>query len=213
MGHTRADVFRRHYMHQTVKVDTQSAYPRTANQSNLVKNIGQMSISMGPRAPVKLGAEDLEKHQDYPTLSALQLEKDNLKTTLKTKCGSIKAAKTLLPEQHREYTRLSSQISAARKRIERAALKDIRAKWFENVDHDQIKQQIRSEAPPKFAYSRPQPDYPRRSSIARVFCFEDSEVGTWPETVHVLPALCLQKPKIHRKERRGEEFVPVLLYR
>ena len=31
MGHARADIFRRHYMHQTVKVDTQSAYLGTVN--------------------------------------------------------------------------------------------------------------------------------------------------------------------------------------
>ena len=43
-------------------------------------------------------------------------------------------------------------------------------------------------------------DCPRKFSIAGVFCFE--EVGTWSETVHALSALCLQKPKIHRKAGR-----------
>ena len=119
-----------------------------------------------------------------------------------TKHGSIKAAKNLLLEQHRKHARLSSQINAAQKCIERDTLKDVRAKWFENVDHDQIKQQMRGEVPPKFTYAKPQLDYPRRSSVARVFCFEDPEVGTWPETVHALSALCLQKPKTHMEERR-----------
>ena len=121
-------VFQRHYMHQTVKVDTQGAYLGTVDRSDLVKNIGLMSISRDPRAPVKLGIGDFEKHQDYPTLSVLRLEKDNLKATLTTSCGSIKAAKILLPEQHREHSRLSNRFNAARKRIERDALGDVRAK-------------------------------------------------------------------------------------
>ena len=81
-----------------------------------------MSISRDPHAPVKLSPGDLEKHQlDYPILSVLQLEKDNLKAMLRTKYSSIKAAKVLLPEQYREH---GCQINAARKRIERDALKD-----------------------------------------------------------------------------------------
>ena len=71
-------------------------------------------------------------------ISRLQLEKADLKATPKTKCGSIKAAKISLPKQHREHAKLSSQINAVRKRIERDVLKGIKAKWFENVNHDEI---------------------------------------------------------------------------
>ena len=70
MGHARADVFCRHYMHQTVKVDTQSAYLGTASRADIIKTIGLMSNKRDPRAPVKLDAEDLEddrleKHPNF----------------------------------------------------------------------------------------------------------------------------------------------------
>ena len=97
-------------MHQAVKVDTQSVYLGSARRSDLAKDVGLMSTSMGPRAPVKLGAGDLEKHQDYTTLSALQLEEDNLKATLKTKCGSIGAAEIPLSERCLECAELCNQI-------------------------------------------------------------------------------------------------------
>ena len=58
-SHSRAGVFRRHYMRQTVKTDTQSVYLETVNWSDLVKKIGLISISRDPRASVELGAEDL----------------------------------------------------------------------------------------------------------------------------------------------------------
>ena len=48
MGHTRADVFRRHYMHQTVKVDTQSVYLGTTNRTDLIKTIGLMNKKARP---------------------------------------------------------------------------------------------------------------------------------------------------------------------
>jgi hypothetical protein len=45
MGHARADVFRRHYLHQVVKVDTQSAYLGTVNRCDLVATVGLMSAN------------------------------------------------------------------------------------------------------------------------------------------------------------------------
>ena len=56
MGYARADVFRRHYMHQTAKVDTQSAYMGTTNRADLFRTIGLIN-KRGPRAPVKLDTE------------------------------------------------------------------------------------------------------------------------------------------------------------
>ena len=122
MGHARAAVFRRHYKHQTVKVDTKSTYLGFINRSDLVKNISLMSISRDPHAPVKLGPGDLEKRQlDYPILSALQLEKDNLKAMLRTNIVRSKPPKSSYLSKYREH---GCQINAARKRIERDALKD-----------------------------------------------------------------------------------------
>ena len=102
MGHARADVFRRHYLHQTVKVDTQSAYLGSLDRGDLVKTVGLMSAKRDPRAPVKLSPGDLGKHKGYPELAALVLERDSLGGTLKMECGSIKAAERLLPERFQE---------------------------------------------------------------------------------------------------------------
>ena len=75
MGHARVDVFRRHYMHQTVKVDPQSAYLGTVSRSDPIKSVGLMSKKRGPRAPVKLSAEELGSHRDHPELATLLVER------------------------------------------------------------------------------------------------------------------------------------------
>jgi hypothetical protein len=69
MGHARADVFRRHYLHQVVKVDTQSAYLGTVNRSDLVATVGLMNANRDPRAPVKLSTGDLKQHKSYQKLA------------------------------------------------------------------------------------------------------------------------------------------------
>ena len=108
MGHTRADVFRRHYMHQTVKVDTQNAYLGTTNRGDLIKTVGLMSNKRDPRAPVKLGAENLKTRQlENPELTALIVRQNRLVDTLKAECGTVKEVRTLQPEEHQEYTKLS----------------------------------------------------------------------------------------------------------
>ena len=66
---------------------------RRGGHPDLVKIFGLMNISKDPRAPVKPGAGDLEKHQGYP----LQLENDNLLATQNTQCESIKAVKISQP--------------------------------------------------------------------------------------------------------------------
>ena len=57
MGHALADVFRRHYLHQTVKVDTQSAYLGSVDRGDLVGIVGSMSAKRDTRAPVKLSVD------------------------------------------------------------------------------------------------------------------------------------------------------------
>ena len=100
VGRARADVFRRHYMHQTVKVDTQSAYLGTTSRADLIKTVGLMSNKRDPRAPVKPGAEDLEDEilENHPELSALVIERKRLKTILKAECRTAAGAKVLQPE-------------------------------------------------------------------------------------------------------------------
>ncbi|RPB05263.1 hypothetical protein L873DRAFT_959845 [Choiromyces venosus 120613-1] len=61
MGHARADVSRRHYLHQTVKVDTQSTYLGSVGRGNLVGTVGLMNAKRDPRVPVKLSPGDLRE--------------------------------------------------------------------------------------------------------------------------------------------------------
>ena len=179
-----------------------------------MSTVGLMSAKRDPRAPVKLSPGDLGKHKGYPELAALVLERDSLGGTLKMECGSIKAAERLLPERFQEYKKLHNQVRASKARLERLCLKDIRADWFEAVDHDETKKQLRGKVPSSFTFIKPEFDCPMRKSIAEVFGSEKSvEAPAWSDTVRALSTLCLQRPRIHTKPREGEEKQCPFCYR
>ena len=204
MGHARADVFRRHYMHQTVKVDTQSTYLGTANRADLIKTIGLMR-QRDPRAPVKLDLEN-RRFGKNSELSTLTIKQKRLTAELKAECGTVGKAKVHQLEKYDEHIRLSREIQRIRAHLKHSALKDLRAKFFENVDHDEIGQQLRGGDASTFTYARPEFHCPTRSQISDAFSsVEAMTPNKWSETVCALSALCTQKARIHTKATEGKE--------
>ena len=187
-------------MHQTVKVDTQSAYLGTANRVDLIKTVGLMSNKRDPRAPVKLGVEDLKPLVlENPELSALVVKRRRLVDILKAECGTARGAGTLQPEKHQEYTRLNGQIQGIGKDLKRTALKVSRAKWFESADHDEIKRQLNGEAASTFTYRKPEFGCPLRSQISDAFSsVEAMAPNKWSETVHALCPLNAKSAHSHQ---------------
>ncbi|RPA90956.1 hypothetical protein L873DRAFT_360229 [Choiromyces venosus 120613-1] len=205
MGHARADVFRRHYLSQRVKVDTQSGYLGAVSRDDIIKNIGLMSAKRDPRAPTKLDPGD-DFLQECPALTRLTHNRDQLVTSLRSKYGTLTSAKNSEPYLYDEYIRLRKQICARKKALTRAKLEKTRKEWFERVDSKEIKQQLGGELPSTFTYPTPHFNCPLRSRIAQYFnCPEDA---SWADTVQALSHLCLQKPPTHTKNGMGENYCP-----
>ncbi|KAF8244896.1 hypothetical protein K440DRAFT_646768 [Wilcoxina mikolae CBS 423.85] len=156
MGHARADVFRRHYMHQSVKLDTQSAY----------LCIGLMSAKRDPRAPVKLEPQDFKQMHSTPELIVLTTDRSRLAADLKRECGTIKSAALIEPGRHGELMKLSTPVNALKRKLERTALIEKRARWFDAVDHNEIRQQLGGHAASEFTYVKPEFHCPLRSLVS-----------------------------------------------
>ena len=62
----------------------------------------------------------------------------------------------LQSEKHREHTRLSRQIRSIRTGLRRCALEDLRVRFFENADHEEIEQQLEGSLVSEFAYLKPE---------------------------------------------------------
>ena len=129
-------------MHKTVKVDTQCAYLGTTNRDDLIKAVGLMSNKRGPRAPVKLDAEDF-KNRQLADFSALIVERNRRLDILKACQRSRNPSTGKTPRAHQ----LAGPIHGIRRDLGRTALRDSRAKWFENADIRKVRVWLPSEVP------------------------------------------------------------------
>ena len=85
-----------------------------------------MSAKKDLCAPVKLSPGDLREHKNHPRKGQPR----------RNTRGGVRGRSKQLPERFQE------QYRASKERQGRLALKDIRANWFEAVDHDEINQQL-----------------------------------------------------------------------
>ncbi|KAH0602744.1 uncharacterized protein H6S33_008394 [Morchella sextelata] len=153
MGHARADVFRKHYLHSTVKVDTQSAYLGTVSRADLIRNIGLMSANRDPRAPVRL--KPGFKLDNHPEIAALKAERDRMGRSLRAEYGMLKASESAFPAGHEAYIAAKRKLNACKVSIKRAELEQSRKTFFERDDHEEIQHQLRGAEASMFTYTEP----------------------------------------------------------
>lgn len=200
MGHARADVFRRHYLHQTVKVDTQSMYLGTVSRTDLISSIGLMSARRDPRAPVKVDTAELDIN-NHPQILPLKEDTDRLRIDLRKKYKTLTAARNRFPDEYKKYATAMAKLRSRKKAISREELAKTRKNWFEAVDHEEIKQQLQGSQPSEFSYTEPKFHCPLRSSVAS---YHRGTTGiAWTDAVGTLADLCLQKAPIHKKVAEG----------
>ncbi|KAH8145064.1 uncharacterized protein LAJ45_10975 [Morchella importuna] len=206
MGHSRADTFRKHYLHQTVKIDTQSAYLGTVSRSDLIRNIGLMSAKRDPRAPVKVDRSkiDLEAHPEIVKMTA---DAQRLAKRLRAKSKTLRAASVQDPAGHKAYLALQRRLNARKRTIERAEFDRTRKDWFSNVDHEEIKLQLGGAEASKFTAEEP-----NLCSLRTVIADYYKGVGNniaWADALRALTGLCRQKPRIHGNSEPNPNSPPI----
>ena len=137
-----------------------------------------MSNKRDPRALAKLDPEN-DRLKNHPKLSALRVKKKHLTSILKEEYGTVGEAKVRQPEKYDEHIRLSREIRSTREHLKRSALKDSRAKFFENADHDEIGHQLRGGDASTFTYAKPKLHCPTRSVRGQ----------RWIQAIHGWPGL------------------------
>lgn len=168
MGHERADVFRRHYLHQTVKVDTQSLYLGAVSREDLIKTVGLMSARRDPRVPQQLDKERLAALMEDSHSKYLTKQRDGLGEDIKLRHATLSAAKAAEPGKYQEYEKAQRARRTYTAKLKRDSLAEYQRAWFDNVDHEEIKRQLQGELPSEFTYTLPNL-CPLRTRIAESF--------------------------------------------
>ena len=90
MGNENAAVFQRHYINQTVKVNTQSTYLGTTKRRDLIEAVGLVGARRDPQAPTKSDGQC--KYSENPKLRELLGLKEILYSELKRRYGTLAKA-------------------------------------------------------------------------------------------------------------------------
>ena len=160
---------------------------------------------MRPPSSGQLGPEK-DRLETHPKLSALRVKKKHVTSILKKENRMVGEAKVHQPEKYDAHIRLSREIQSTREHLKCSVLKDSRAKFFENADHDEIGHQLRGGDASTFTHAKPEFHCPMRFQISDAFSSVDAMMpDKWLETVHALSAICTQKPRIHTKASKGEK--------
>ncbi|KAI9855621.1 MAG: hypothetical protein M1824_005948 [Vezdaea acicularis] len=139
MGHARADVFK-HYISQTVAVDTQSAYLGTPARKDLMQAVGHMSATRDPRVPKKLTDDQKAEIARDVSLSKLRKIRDELSGQLRLQSGKIKLGKGT--SLYQEYQNAHKDYRSRRMVLAREKLVKSRETFFANINGLEIRQQL-----------------------------------------------------------------------
>src|ERR1700684_1526316 len=96
LGHSRADIYDRYYRSQVVRQDVQAAFLETPEQKALISAMGNMRLTMDPKAPKGLSEfshEDQQAVECDQYLVAQCERRSRMAEQIKKEYGSISKAK------------------------------------------------------------------------------------------------------------------------
>lgn len=141
LGHSRSEIFLRHYIQQQVRADVQSAYIGAARQA-LFRAVGRMSLDRDLRVPQSLTQEQKDEVRRSPQLVPLAKERlarrDDLicnHTMIKNSVGTLSYA---------EFLRVGRRYMSLEKVLLREKLDEARETFFEAIDTKEIEAQLAS---------------------------------------------------------------------
>ncbi|KAF8250945.1 hypothetical protein K440DRAFT_113864 [Wilcoxina mikolae CBS 423.85] len=140
MGHSRDDIFLRHYISQTVKVDVQSAFLGCPSRQELLKTAGKLSRWRDSRAPMKLTSEERKSICAHPEVQRLRKLRNAKTAEIRKLHGTVKAAKGTAI--HEEYTKLQRALAVEIMNQHELRLQEARDEFFQNISGHEIQLQI-----------------------------------------------------------------------
>ncbi|TGZ80595.1 hypothetical protein EX30DRAFT_307582 [Ascodesmis nigricans] len=142
MGHSRSEIFERHYISQTVKIDVQSAFLGSAPREELIQAVGRLSRDRDVWAPTKLTTTQKDSISNDPAVIYLKEQRDDLSVELRKTFGTItngKRARSLIYDRYWQVTKsLAKEIGHLRY----AKLQEVRDSFFDCINTAEIDIQL-----------------------------------------------------------------------
>ena len=140
MGHSRADIYEKHYQNRVVNIDISAAMLKTPSRSSLLESVGHIGLDRDPRVPQSLNREEKYAVLADPELVQLTAEiKDYRAGVPKEFFRNLKDPQKRTSEW-RHYPNLLAKRRTLRKKLLKQAAAEKRRRFFANIDNQDIRQ-------------------------------------------------------------------------
>ena len=144
MGHARSETFLKHYISSSVIVDVQATFLGQTSRSDLIKEVGKLTLRRDPNLPKALTPQQKKKAHQAEDLVAAEQRRDVLGAALRQEFGHINKA----PPEHVlsiERKEVMRTITTLKIRYEREAFQRFLRDFHTNADLQHMVGQLRGE--------------------------------------------------------------------
>ena len=146
MGHARSETFLKHYMSSSVIVDVQATFLGQDSKSDLIKEMGKLTLRRDPNLPKKLTNEQKAQAYNVPELIAACQQFALLRRDIQSQFGAMNKA----PEGNLfigEHNKLRQRINTMKLCFKREALEKLLRDYHTNADLQYMIAQLKGEKP------------------------------------------------------------------
>lgn len=195
MGHARSETFLKHYISSSVIVDVQATFLGQSSKSDLIKEMGKLTLRRDPNLPKQLtDAQKKEAHQ-VPALISAKSRWHLLGRQLKQEFGQInKAPQGCLVTTERQD--LCRKIKTLKLRYEREAFEKLLNNFHSNADLEHMVAQLKGEKPLTTSMLAPvEHTLAQRTELAEIL-FSPANDSSFAQIVKTMAQLC----KLHEEK-------------
>ncbi len=192
LGHARAETFLKHYMSSHIVVDVQSIFLGRDSMSDVIKEIGKLSLRRDPDLPKRLTAEQKAQAHQHPDIVAAKETREELKRWVLNESGTIRKG------QHSSngiaYKAFQNKVQALQMREERLALDQLLREFHNTADLNHMVAQLEGKEPVTKILTPVQHILPDRNRLADGL-FVPATNSMFSDMVEVMSRFCLQYEK------------------
>ena len=204
MGHARSETFQKHYLSSHVVIDVQATFLGNESKSDLIKEMGKMTLRRDPNLPTKLSEEEKQAAHQTPEINAaVDLFASTRRAVIK-KFGRLNAAppKDPLIKAFRNAQKVFNTLKA---RSERSAFRKRLQDFHSSADLECMTAQLSGKIP----VSHPMLVKPEHAILQRNQLVEDlfkpADDATFARIVQNMSILCVS---IEPLKNRGSKSLP-----
>ncbi len=217
MGHSRSDIYEKHYQNRVVNIDIAAAMLKTPSRSSLLESVGHIGLDRDPRVPQTLDQREKDAVLADPELIQITTEINDYRASVPRQAFYNTKDPKKWTTELRHLRNVQSKRLVLRKRLLRQATAKKRREFFANVDNQDIRQS-RLGMPLTHNTSAPLYNLPSRANLVEIFSQEDPE-NTRPhesnrrrDALQNLIKLCQMRephPKNPASKLKWESNIPV----